>query len=82
MQLSDIELNNYVGGTFNATLVNAVIRGFTFILDLGKTIGTAIRRGISGNVCGFWKRETSFFNIFYIKMSNKVEKYIFSCYNY
>ena len=53
MQLNDKLLNSYIGGSFNATFVNAVVRGFTFILDLGKTIGTAIRRGISGNMCSF-----------------------------
>ena len=52
MQLTDLELSNYVGGV-NATFVNAIIRGFTFVLDLGRTIGTAIRRGISGNACQF-----------------------------
>ena len=52
MQLSEYELNKYIGGA-NATFLNAVIRGFTFVLDLGRTIGTAIRRGISGNACSF-----------------------------
>ena len=50
MQLSDKELENYIGG-INATLVNAIVRGFTFILDLGRTIGTAIRRGLNVNTC-------------------------------
>lgn len=54
MQLKDSELDSYIGGiTFNATLVNAVVRGFTFILDLGRTIGTAIRRGLDGQACSF-----------------------------
>ena len=52
MQLSDEELSNYIGGV-NATFLNAIIRGFGFIFDLGKTIGTAIRRGVSGNACEF-----------------------------
>lgn len=54
MQLSDVELYKLIGGaSFNATLVNAIIRGVSFIFDFGKTIGTAIRRGISGNICQF-----------------------------
>lgn len=53
MQLNDNDLNNYIGGTFNSTFLNALVRGFNFILDLGKTIGTAIRRGTSGNMCKF-----------------------------
>ena len=51
MQLTTIDLEKLVGGAFNATFVNALIRGFSFILDFGKTIGTAIRRGISGSTC-------------------------------
>lgn len=54
MQLEDKELTNYVGGfSFNATLVNAIVRGFTFVLDLGKTIGTSLRRGLTGQACTF-----------------------------
>ena len=53
MQLSDKELNTYIGGALTATLLNALLRGFNFVLDLGKTIGTAIRRGTSGNMCKF-----------------------------
>ena len=52
MQLRDSELTKYIGGA-NATFLNAIIRGFIFVLDLGRTIGTAIRRGVSGNACGF-----------------------------
>lgn len=52
MQLSNVELNNYIGGGINATFLNAIVRGFTFLLDLGKSIGTSIRRGTSGQICG------------------------------
>lgn len=54
MQLEDKYLVDYIGGfSFNATLVNAVVRGFSFILDLGKTIGTSLRRGLTGQACTF-----------------------------
>lgn len=54
MQLNDVELYKLIGGAgFNATFVNAIIRGASFIFDFGKTIGTAIRRSITGNICQF-----------------------------
>ena len=53
MQLSNEELKNLIGGSLTASFLSALVRGFNFILDLGKTIGTAIRRGTSGNACSF-----------------------------
>ena len=51
-ELRKEELLDVVGGaTISATLINAVTRAVTTIIDLGKTLGSAIRRAISGTVC-------------------------------
>lgn len=51
MTLSNIELINVTGGAFSAAFVNAVIGGFSKIMDFGRNIGTAIRRGRTGTLC-------------------------------
>jgi len=49
--LNDVELTNVVGGAISATLVNALVRGFTAIFEFGKAVGTAIRRAKTGTIC-------------------------------
>jgi len=53
MILNKEELLQINGGgvAITATLINALARGITTILNLGKTIGSAIRMGTSGKVC-------------------------------
>lgn len=43
-----IEIN---GGALNAAFLNAAARLFSTILDLGQTLGSAIRRAINGKYC-------------------------------
>ena len=46
------ELKEIKGGVgFSATVVNAMIRGVTFTLELGRTLGTIIRRKMTNNYC-------------------------------
>ena len=50
--MDDDELVEIKGGLgFSATVVNAMIRGVTFTLELGRTLGTVIRRRITHNYC-------------------------------
>lgn len=51
MILSDQELLNIKGGAVTASLINAIARGISTIADLGRSIGTAIRRLVSGKIC-------------------------------
>ncbi len=51
MKLSRNELLNVYGGTISATLINAIVKGFSVIVDLGKALGSAIRRAVSGKTC-------------------------------
>lgn len=52
MELNRNQLLNIVGGfSISGTLINAFVRGINSILDLGRSIGTAIRRMQNGNIC-------------------------------
>ncbi len=51
MKLNRNELLNVYGGTISATLINAIVKGFSVIVDLGKALGSAIRRAVSGKTC-------------------------------
>ena len=53
------ELNNkkllvIIGGAnFTGSLVSALTKGINTILDLGKTLGSAVRRIVNGQICSF-----------------------------
>lgn len=52
MELDKRELLTIVGGfSISGTLINAFVRGINSILNLGRSLGTAIRRIQSGSVC-------------------------------
>lgn len=50
-ELTKKELLEISGGAISGTLINAFIRGITSILDLGRSLGTAIRRIQLRNFC-------------------------------
>ena len=46
------ELLNIVGGvSITASLINSIYRGINSILDLGRSLGSAIRRLSGGSMC-------------------------------
>lgn len=46
------ELLNIVGGiSITASLINSLYRGVNSILELGRSLGSAIRRISGGNMC-------------------------------
>lgn len=51
MILNEQELKNISGGKVTASYLNAIIRGVTFLTDLGRSLGTAIRRIQTGRIC-------------------------------
>ncbi len=51
MILTKEELLKIKGGEVSASLVNAIARGISVFLDLGRTIGSAIRRATTGKNC-------------------------------
>lgn len=53
-KLTRQQLANIHGGVnISGTLINAIIKGINSFLDLGRSIGTAIRRVSTGNLCKF-----------------------------
>ena len=48
---TDEELMQIVGGAISASMINTIIRGIKSFLDLGRSVGTAIRRIQSGRIC-------------------------------
>ena len=53
-ELKDNELMNIEGGAgITATFLNAISRAISTLMEVGRNLGTALRRTISGNVCPF-----------------------------
>lgn len=52
MELKKEDLLMICGGaTLSGTLINAIARGINVLLDLGRSLGTAIRRINSNSIC-------------------------------
>ena len=46
------ELFIITGGiNFSGSIINAIISGAKVVLELGRSLGSSIRRSITGNVC-------------------------------
>ena len=50
-QIKAKELKQIIGGSISASFITALVRGINSILDLGRSLGTAIRRITSGQKC-------------------------------
>lgn len=50
-ELNKDELRQICGGAISATMINAIVRGVNYFLEVGRSLGTAIRRVISKNIC-------------------------------
>ncbi len=51
MILNDNQLKSISGGAITSTLINAIVKGFSLIIELGKSLGSTIRRVTSGKTC-------------------------------
>lgn len=52
MLITEEELKNIHGGAaINGTLINALVRGINSFLDLGRSLGSAIRMVTAGKYC-------------------------------
>lgn len=51
MKLKETELYEIKGGAITATLFNSIARLINTVLDLGRTVGSSIRRIYSKNYC-------------------------------
>lgn len=54
-ELSNIELMDIKGGSnfIGATFITAITRAGNLLLDLGRSLGTSLRRIVSDNICQF-----------------------------
>ncbi len=50
-ELQKEELKQIYGGAISATLFNAFVRGVNTFLEVGRSLGSAVRRIFSKNVC-------------------------------
>jgi len=50
-QLDKQQLLNINGGAISATFINAIARGISTLVDLGRNLGSAVRRLYSGRLC-------------------------------
>lgn len=54
LELKDEELMNVDGGAgITATFLNSVSRAISTLMEVGRTLGSALRRTISGKTCSF-----------------------------
>lgn len=53
MKLNNSELLEIKGGAVSATLINAIVKGIELLMNLGKMLGSTIRRATSNNPCEF-----------------------------
>lgn len=54
IELKDKELMSIEGGASNwitASFINAAARAIDTLMDVGRSLGSAIRRAVSGKVC-------------------------------
>lgn len=52
MKLDDRELLKINGGSLSATMINAIVKGISIIADLGRSLGSTIRRVSEKKTCG------------------------------
>lgn len=51
MRLNNNELLMIRGGAASATLINAIVKGISLLIDLGKSLGSTIRRVSANKSC-------------------------------
>lgn len=49
--LKEEDLKNIIGGAITASWISAIAKGINSILDLGRSLGSAIRRIQTGKLC-------------------------------
>lgn len=51
LKLNKQELLLIDGGGVSGTLISSITKGVTFIFELGKSLGSAVRRIVGKNIC-------------------------------
>ena len=54
MKLTNTELKTIIAGaTVSSSLINSILRGINIFMDVGRYLGSSIRRLISKEICSF-----------------------------
>lgn len=53
MKINDKEAKLIFGGSVSSTFVNAVVKGIFLIVELGKSLGSSIRRVSDNKICEY-----------------------------
>lgn len=49
--LTKEELNFIVGGSLSGAVISSIVKGFDMMQEIGRSLGSAIRRFFSGKYC-------------------------------
>jgi len=50
-KLTNKEMTELYGGAITGAFLSSIIKGINIILELGRSLGSAIRRGSGGKLC-------------------------------
>ena len=50
-KIKEEELKNIYGGAISASFITAIVKGLSLLLELGRSVGTAVRRNFNGTSC-------------------------------
>lgn len=50
-ELTNKELNLVIGGGWSGAVLSSIIKGASVILELGRSLGSAVRRMMTKNYC-------------------------------
>jgi hypothetical protein len=53
MKLSQKELKSIYGGDISGSMLSSMVKGITILLELGRSLGSSLRRLIDGNICTY-----------------------------
>lgn len=53
MKLTKKEQLKTYGGSVSSTMVNALVKGISLLIDLGRSLGSTIRRASENNMCSY-----------------------------
>jgi hypothetical protein len=49
--MTEIELYKIKGGAISGTIINGIVRAVDIVLELGRSLGSALRRKKDGSYC-------------------------------
>ena len=47
------ELKRIYGGDISGSMLSSMVRGITILLELGRSLGSSLRRVMDGNMCSY-----------------------------